>query len=366
MRRHLAAENPSAHQADLATSLNNLGNRLMGMGRYEEASTVIESALEIYRRLAHLSPDAFKPDMVAASANLAASYLSLGDAERAIPLYEHALDESMRTVGNDHPYTLSIRSNLAEACETYGDVERALSLYERALADSTRALGENHPRTLSIRDTLSGTAIRSRIADSYAPADRAQSATAKDESPSPEITYINTITKPLTEEGDSTGKNEEFSNFYRNTIRQLASFLMWQGAPIHLAAELAQDAMVKAYANWDGIRNPQSWVRVSASRELVKHGSQGEGLGGDDLSNLAELLPTRDESSEWEERHRALELLSQLPLRQRQVLAWSLDGYTPSEIAYHLQVSASTVRRYLMAARKRLTGLLREQEQSSQ
>ena len=48
---------------DLATSLNNLGAMLSGLGRREEALAATGEAVEIYRRLAVARPDAFEPDL---------------------------------------------------------------------------------------------------------------------------------------------------------------------------------------------------------------------------------------------------------------------------------------------------------------
>jgi RNA polymerase sigma-70 factor (ECF subfamily) len=59
-----------------------------------------------------------------------------------------------------------------------------------------------------------------------------------------------------------------------------------------------------------------------------------------------------DALAEWESRQELLGLLLLLPPRQRQVLAWSVDGHTPTEIAEELSIGADAVRANLMKARR--------------
>ncbi|MFF4402264.1 sigma factor-like helix-turn-helix DNA-binding protein [Streptomyces sp. NPDC001480] len=77
------------------------------------------------------------------------------------------------------------------------------------------------------------------------------------------------------------------------------------------------------------------------------------------------LLARPDAIAEWETRHDALPLLRRLPPRQRQVLSWTLAGFTPTDIADHLGLSAETVRANLKKARRTAAAYLkgREEEQ---
>ncbi|MGC0416025.1 RNA polymerase sigma factor [Embleya sp. AB8] len=61
-----------------------------------------------------------------------------------------------------------------------------------------------------------------------------------------------------------------FSEFYRDHIRPLTAFLMRQGASTALAADLAQEAMAKAYRSWNEIHDPRAWIRTVASRDLLR------------------------------------------------------------------------------------------------
>ena len=51
-------------------SLNNLGNRLSGLGRRKEALAADEEAVKLARDLAEARPDAFTPDLAMSLNNL--------------------------------------------------------------------------------------------------------------------------------------------------------------------------------------------------------------------------------------------------------------------------------------------------------
>ncbi|MFF2518262.1 RNA polymerase sigma factor [Streptomyces sp. NPDC058086] len=144
----------------------------------------------------------------------------------------------------------------------------------------------------------------------------------------------------------------EFPAFYRRFLPTLVAFLMWQGAPGDRATDLAQETMIKAYNKWHDIRSPQAWTRRVASRELVRYFSRVEEEPVDQVPDTAaSLLPRPDELAEWECKHELLNLLKLLPPRQRQVLAWSMTGYTPSQIAEELGLTPETVRGNLRKVR---------------
>jgi len=62
LRRVLAAENPAAHQADLANALSNLGVQLDRMGRSAEALTARTESVRSYRALALADPGLYRDE----------------------------------------------------------------------------------------------------------------------------------------------------------------------------------------------------------------------------------------------------------------------------------------------------------------
>ncbi|MFJ2774404.1 RNA polymerase sigma factor [Streptomyces sp. NPDC087300] len=147
--------------------------------------------------------------------------------------------------------------------------------------------------------------------------------------------------------------DEEFAAFYRETIHKLTGFLMQHGAPLPLAADIAQDTMIKAYQRWGGIHQPKAWVHAVASRALVRAAADVRERPLEQPEPTS-LLPAPDAFAQWELRHDTLQLLKKLPYRQRQIMAWTLSGYAPSEIAVQLQLTPEAVRASLKKARRAL------------
>jgi RNA polymerase sigma factor (sigma-70 family) len=145
-----------------------------------------------------------------------------------------------------------------------------------------------------------------------------------------------------------------FSAFYRQFVPTLVAFLVWQGARLPDAADITQDTMIKTYQRWSEIHHPESWARRVASRALVRRIASIAEDPVDDPPEHSSLLPTLTNVEAWEQRHEVLRLLDRLPPRQRQVLAWTLDGHTPAAIATELEITPEAVRANLMKARRAL------------
>ena len=147
-----------------------------------------------------------------------------------------------------------------------------------------------------------------------------------------------------------------YSAFYREYLPRLVAFLVWQGASLSDATDLAQETMIDAYRRWGDIEHPSAWVRRVASRKYARRITTADELAEPEASSP--LLPSGFSVSEWEERHDVLRMLAELPPRQRQVMAWTYDGYTASEIAVELNISVDAVRTNLMRARRTLAAKL--------
>jgi RNA polymerase sigma-70 factor (ECF subfamily) len=95
-----------------------------------------------------------------------------------------------------------------------------------------------------------------------------------------------------------------------------------------------------------------------ASRTLARHIASIKEDLVEHLSERGSLLPASIDVETWEQRHEVLHVLDRLPSRQRQVMAWTLQGYTPAEIAIELQINPDAVRASLMKARRVLAAHL--------
>ncbi|WRZ96455.1 sigma-70 family RNA polymerase sigma factor (plasmid) [Streptomyces sp. NBC_01007] len=142
----------------------------------------------------------------------------------------------------------------------------------------------------------------------------------------------------------------------------MTGFLINHGASVQMAADIAQEVMTDAYRNWERITHPKAWVHKAASRALVRSVASVE-EPVDDVPEPTSLVPRPDAIAEWEARHDALPLLRSLPMKQRQVMAWTLAGFTPTDIADHLGLSAENVRANLKKARRAAAVYLKAREE---
>ncbi|MFL9658665.1 RNA polymerase sigma factor [Streptomyces sp. PB17] len=158
-------------------------------------------------------------------------------------------------------------------------------------------------------------------------------------------------------------KDEAFSAFYRATVRSLVGFLVNQGAGVHVAADIVQDTMLSAYERWDTIDHPRAWVHTVSSRTLLRRIASCEEQPVEQVPEPTSLLASPDAIEAWVAGHDLLPLLRSLPPRQRQVLAWTLSGFTPGDIAEQLGMSDDAVRASLYKARRAVAGAMKAREE---
>jgi RNA polymerase sigma-70 factor (ECF subfamily) len=151
---------------------------------------------------------------------------------------------------------------------------------------------------------------------------------------------------------DRQARDNAFSAHYKSDIGALINFLVWQGAKAWDAAECAQEAMIELHTHWETIANPHAWVRRTASRFWGKRMSRIREVPSDSVPERSALLRDDAELEAAMQHHDVLRSLEALPLRQRQVLAWRMDGYTAPEIAAELGISSDAVRSSLLKARR--------------
>lgn len=147
-----------------------------------------------------------------------------------------------------------------------------------------------------------------------------------------------------------------FAAFYRAETFALVRFLAWIGARLPDAADIAQETMVDAFKGWQTIEHPRAWVRRVASRKYGRHLASAEEPV--DQVDGRPLLPAHYDQTRWEQYREIERLLALLPARQRQVMAWTYDGYKPHEIAAELGITPEAVRSSLKFARRNLAQLI--------
>jgi DNA-directed RNA polymerase specialized sigma24 family protein len=122
-----------------------------------------------------------------------------------------------------------------------------------------------------------------------------------------------------------------FASFYRDEYRPVVLYLLKSGARGAEAEDAVQEAMSRAYRNWDGIVSPRAWVRKAAfscylrqKRKVSKETRTAE------PAPLVTDRESPDDESYLEEQLRVVALMRRLPPQQRQVAAPFYDGWEPS------------------------------------
>ncbi|MFI1177836.1 sigma-70 family RNA polymerase sigma factor [Streptomyces melanogenes] len=159
----------------------------------------------------------------------------------------------------------------------------------------------------------------------------------------------------------------EFCAFYRADFPSLVGFLIQVGAGREDAVDAAQETMRTLYTNWREVRHPKAWARTVARRVLIRALSftRDQDLG--EPPEAAAALLVNDQAT-WQslEYDEVLAVLRELAPCQRQVLALTFDGFTPTKIAQILGVPADQVRGNLARARRAAVKVLGKRKDECQ
>ncbi|KAL9024099.1 MAG: hypothetical protein Q9196_006760 [Gyalolechia fulgens] len=114
------------------------------VGRYQEALQLIERTVEAEKKT--LGDE--HPDTLSSIHNLVTVYTQVGRREEALPLSERLVEIRKRTLGDEHPNTLLSIQRLAYIYWLFNRYQDALNLLEPVVEARKRTLGDKHPNTL--------------------------------------------------------------------------------------------------------------------------------------------------------------------------------------------------------------------------
>ena len=135
--RALAAGNPAAHQADLATALNDLGARLDRVGRYQDALRATREAVTLYRALAAGNPAAHQAGLATALTSHGTELYQLGRYQDALRATREAVT-LYRALAAGNP--AAHQAGLATALTSHGTELYQLGRYQDALRATREAV----------------------------------------------------------------------------------------------------------------------------------------------------------------------------------------------------------------------------------
>jgi hypothetical protein len=137
INRELAQKNPETYRPDLATTLNNLGVLHNEQNRMEEAREAFDEALQIRRELTQKDPETNLPDLAQTLNDLGNLDRNQGRMEEGREEYAEALkirrELAQKNPGTYRPYVAATLNNL-------GDLDRAQGRMEEGRKDYAEAL----------------------------------------------------------------------------------------------------------------------------------------------------------------------------------------------------------------------------------
>jgi RNA polymerase sigma factor (sigma-70 family) len=143
--------------------------------------------------------------------------------------------------------------------------------------------------------------------------------------------------------------------------------LVAQGASLDQAVDATQQAMIVTCEKWP-LSSPHAFVRLVAKRVFVDLTRKAR-ITRKLYDRLAVLYdrtpaPAADTTAIFEDEvGYVLGLLAQLPMKQRTVIAYKMDGLSDEEIAELTGQKVSTVRSNLRHARTKLKNLIRDRKE---
>ena len=155
---------------------------------------------------------------------------------------------------------------------------------------------------------------------------------------------------------------DRYDSFFREMYRVVVRVVMGAGASLDDAMDAVSEAMLLAYKSWPLLDNPAAWVfkvalRTSsktAKRDRIRPKFEERAGRRDGVDRIPE-----DRAEDPDECKFVREVLLNLPAAQREVMALTVDGFDPTEIAEIVGKSPATVRSNLREARRKLRDELR-------
>lgn len=159
----------------------------------------------------------------------------------------------------------------------------------------------------------------------------------------------------------SAEQEQQYGVLFRARFVPTVGFLIAAGAGRHDAEDAVQSAFVQLARVWDSVTHPAAWLRTTAWRMWLKAKGK-EKTWSLDSAALGEVT-TPDPCGNIAEQVDLVQLLRRLPALQRTVMAFEIDGATPTQTAEALGVPGPNVRQNLRRARQSLERMLQEQDE---
>lgn len=149
----------------------------------------------------------------------------------------------------------------------------------------------------------------------------------------------------------------DIAAFYDREMPRLVLFVMTLSSSLdgHAAADVAQTAFERALPRWPSLRHTKAWLYRVAHREaLARCAAIGREVPTSALPERPDEVYAALEVQWRAEQREVMALLRRLAPKQREVMTWTLAGFSDTEIASALNLSTAAVRQNRASARKNL------------
>ncbi|MFK0203456.1 RNA polymerase sigma factor [Streptomyces lavendulae] len=155
-----------------------------------------------------------------------------------------------------------------------------------------------------------------------------------------------------------TQQDYEFDAFYTFEMTRVSVFLMNLGASPYEAADAAHEAFLALLPDkWRTLEHPGAYLRTVAYRKYLRQATSRM-LPTDPVPDRPGGTCPMELIILTNEQQRMLDLLAELPLAEREAMAWNLDGFNHEETAAILGKNPAAVRQAYKRARTRLINAL--------
>jgi RNA polymerase sigma-70 factor (ECF subfamily) len=149
----------------------------------------------------------------------------------------------------------------------------------------------------------------------------------------------------------------EIIAFYSKEMPQLVLFVRSLSSCLdgHAAADVAQTAFERALPRWPALRHPKAWLyKVAYNEAIARAAAIAQEIPAEAMPDQPDQVSVAL-AAEWRaEQREVMAQLQALAPGQRDVMTWTLAGFTDAEISEALGLSSDAVKQRRYDARKNL------------
>jgi RNA polymerase sigma-70 factor (ECF subfamily) len=146
--------------------------------------------------------------------------------------------------------------------------------------------------------------------------------------------------------------------FYEREMPRLVLFVKSLSSTLdgHAAADVAQTAFERALPRWPALRHPKAWLyKVAQHEAIARCEAMGREMPAETIPDQPDHMSAALAAELRAEQRDVLGYLQVLAPKQRQVMLWTLAGFSDAEIAEALDLSTDAVKSNRRYARRNLS-----------